>query len=101
LYDEEALKYVRFSGTEELAQLTSLRNSGERRAILKLFSCRKNRSYSAVVLHNSRRDTLVQLLDFPLKTIVHPIRRPEIGEPVELRLSQVDLWKKNAHFLVK
>jgi hypothetical protein len=101
VYDEEEMRFVCYRATEELAQLASLQSFRERYVILKHLSIGADRVYSAVVLHISRKGTLVQLLDFPLKTIVHPPREMAIGDPIELRASGVDLWHAKAHFLVQ
>ncbi len=102
LYTKAELDVIRYRATEELTLLTALRHSRERYLTLKhLTDLDSDRTYSAVVLHIGRRGTLVQLLEFSLKTVIHPVQELAAGDRIELKFSGVDLRHSKAHFLVQ
>ncbi len=77
--------------------MAALGHRGERYWLLKHLSSCLGEPLSATVLHLRRDGALVELMDYPLKTVVRPNRSVSIGDEVEIRLNGVDLWKSEAH----
>lgn len=100
LHGQDRLAYVRYRAQEELAQLANLTRRRERYWLLKHLAGAKGETFRAVVLYIRRDGVLVELLDRPLKTVVHPGRELSIGEEIDVRLTGVDLSRSRAHFTV-
>lgn len=97
LYSEEEIHPIRYRAQEELRLLDALRHRRQRYWLLKHLSSSLGEPLSAVALHLRRDGVLVELVDYPLKTVVRPNGPVSLGDEVQIRLSGVDLWKSEAH----
>ncbi|MCZ6631990.1 MAG: hypothetical protein O7G87_01170, partial [bacterium] len=97
-HSREEMDTIRYRAQEELQDMASLHYRRERHLLLKHLSSAVGKTFPAVVLYLRRDGALVELVGYPLKTVVRPPAAVEIGEKIRVRLSGVDLWGGRAHF---
>lgn len=100
LYTVDELNLVRYRAQEEHAHHVSLRSRHERRLILNRLAASEDRTLSAVVLHPRRDGALVELTEYPVKTLVQAPRPVNPGDVLQLRVNGIDRWRCDPHFLV-
>jgi len=95
IHGEEEIHSIRYRAQEELREMDALKHRCERYWLLKHLSAR-HELIAGVVLHLRRDGALVELLDYPLKIVLHADRSVSLGDEVQIRLSGVDLWSSEA-----
>ena len=98
LYSSEEMDVVRYRAQEEVAEHERMRQRRERYWVLKDLSGRTGQAFEAVVLYLRRDGALVELKDYPLKCLVHPYEKVSVGDPIQVQVSGVDLWRLEVHF---
>jgi len=96
-YRPELLRVVCYRAREELAGMEVFRQQRVRQQVLRHLSGAVHQPLTAVVLHLRHDGALVELVDYPLKTVVHAGGAVCVGEEVTVQLSGVDLWKSKAY----
>ena len=100
LYTAGELDAVRYRAREEYVRHADLRRRREHFLVLNQLETLKNRTLSAIVLHSGRDGALIELEEFPIKTRVHAPRSVRAGDTLKLRVTGVDRWRRDPHFLV-
>ena len=98
LYSVDDLNTLRYRMWETQDLIDGLVYRHTRKLMLQSWENKLGREFRAVVLHHKMRGVLVELLDHPFKTVIHPGYPVEVGDEIDLRLTGIDLWKGWAHF---
>ncbi len=101
LYSVDDLNTLRYRMWETQSMIDGLVHRHTRNLILQSWENQLGREFRAVVLHLKMRGVLVELLDYPFKTVIYPGYPVAVGDEIDLRLTGTDRWKGWAYFTVK
>jgi exoribonuclease R len=97
-YTIDDLNTLRYRTWETHGLIDGLVYRHTRDLILQSWQNQIGHKFRAVVLHLKVHGVFVELLDYPLKTVIYPGHSLKVGDEIDLRLTGTDRWKGWAHF---